>query len=402
MTMILDAGELAGALHAGARLDLVVERRPVRLVAEENAVRVGMADLTQGFSVLLTSPKADGEIVIDHRYLVAALKGMKAGAQVTIEPAKAQAKISVETAAGPKTSRVPMLDPSTVHTPPPADAAPIIIGMKELKRLLAAVRCAPPPSDTRYDMCGVHLVARQVDKGGPHRLVAEATDSQVGSITASEVIAPDDMQDAIVAHHTIAMVAALPIGDDESVGLAFTESHWILTTEKVRAQGQHIDGQFPDLRRVIPTEFEATALLDTDVLEDALAAAMPLTSDDKKNRGVFLGIRNGVLTVVGGAGGGGALNADAHARVDVDCATGGRDAWVWLNGENLGRVLSVHRAETVRLRKAPAGSIVLIDGVNALEDDPETPPPTQLGILVGLHANVWAAWAAEAPTEAAA
>jgi hypothetical protein len=45
---------------------------------------------------------------------------------------------------------------------------------------------------------------------------------------------------------------------------------------------------------------------------------------------------------------------------------------------------------------------VLIDGVNALEDDPETPPPTQLGILVGLHANVWAAWAAEAPTEAAA
>lgn len=397
MTMTLDAAELAAALRAGGRLDSVSQRRAVRLVATDNAVTVLMADLNQSLAVTISAPAPAGEFVIDRHFLEAALKGAKAGAALTVEPHGVGARLTVETPVGRKATRVPLIEWDAPE-PPVVAGDPVVIGFRELKRLLSAIKCAEPPKG-RYHLAGVHLTVR--DKN----LHAEVTDGKMLSIVRSDTAAPEDWgvsQDRsgiLMAHESVGLIAALPIDEGDVIGLASNGNAWKLTGEKVTAVGKLVDGAFPDIEVFFRTDPTTSAVLDTAAMKTALESTDPLTTEDKKNRGVFLGVRDGVLTIVGG---GFDRESISHARVDVDCNTDGPPVWMWVNSALIQALLSLHQSETLRiLYRQDDALVVLDDGGLGENGEVGENPPTDRGALGVLRGNAWPEWQV-AEAEAAA
>jgi DNA polymerase-3 subunit beta len=193
------------------------------------------------------------------------------------------------------------------------------------------------PDDNRYGINGAHL---EVHDGhdGQRLLRMVATDGHRLSYAQAPFEGDFHMgQRMLLPRKAIAEMKKLCERIEGDVELSFGESSALLSVPSARFHFRLIDGEFPDYRRVIPTNFQRRVTADREVLVSALKRVAVLAQD--RSRPVRFKFEAGQLTVL-------ALNADhGEAREQLAIELKGSPVEIGFNIKYFQEVLSAMVAE---------------------------------------------------------
>ena len=91
-------------------------------------------------------------------------------------------------------------------------------------------------------------------------------------------------------------LSRLLIEEEESIHLAFGDTHLRATTQAFTFTSKLVDGKFPDYDRVLPKGSDKEVVAERDVLKQALARAAILSNE--KYRGIRMQFNAGDLRIV--------------------------------------------------------------------------------------------------------
>jgi DNA polymerase-3 subunit beta len=136
-----------------------------------------------------------------------------------------------------------------------------------LPRLLGAVRHAASQDDSKYNLCGINLCR---DQG---RLTATATDGHRLSLAAVEMDGIDAFDKLLLPAKAARILAGAVSGVSLALGTEGKNGNQVLfDAADLELTVRLIDGDFPDYRRVIPTNYDQHLVIDAAALADAVSA----------------------------------------------------------------------------------------------------------------------------------
>ena len=167
----------------------------------------------------------------------------------------------------------------------PADEFPASAGTGEidcilppgvLPRLLGAVQHAICRDESKYNLCGVRLQPNLET----HRLEAYATDGHrlsVASVSLPSLVEIDRIGDPLtLPARALKLIAGLA----GSIEIERTDSSLICDLMETSISARLLDGDYPDVRRVIPTDHKELIIVRREALIEALLAC-GVAADDK-------------------------------------------------------------------------------------------------------------------------
>ena len=104
-----------------------------------------------------------------------------------------------------------------------------------------------------------------------HRLAAKEVTLSVPAEQPGRMIVPASVMTEVVR--------MLPAGEDEEVVISWAKSHVAFAFGETYFLSNLINGEYPDYHRVIPTRFDATAVLDLRAFREAVAMVSPISRD---------------------------------------------------------------------------------------------------------------------------
>jgi len=190
----------------------------------------------------------------------------------------------------------------------------------------------------RYALNGVLFVI-----GPGENIELVAADGSRLALVQKKVSNPDGVEkDFIVLLKGVEQIGHLASYGREPLRFAATENQLIAENDAGRMACQLVEGQFPNYKEVIPTEFKVKAELPTAQFLSAVRRASYVTSEDA--RVVDLHFADGALTVLAEA-------ADVgRAEVKVAADFEGEDFLVSLNPVFVEDMLSIVERESVKMR----------------------------------------------------
>lgn len=131
---------------------------------------------------------------------------------------------------------------------------------------------------------------------GPEGLTAVATDSYRLAVAQAALEAPPaELRQAIVPARAVAEIGRLVAAtESEAVGVALTDNFAAFTVGGATLTARVIDGQFPDHRQLIPSEFDHEVTFDRHELSGVLGRIAVLA---QRSSPVRLGFDDGQVTV---------------------------------------------------------------------------------------------------------
>lgn len=236
--------------------------------------------------VPLSEPAEDGAITVPARKLVDICKALPDGAKVVLkatEPTKAklQAGKSRFSLACLPCENFPTMDegPGTLE---------FSLGQKHLRHLLDSVSYAMAQQDSRYYLNGMLLEIMpsqfRVVAADGHRLAVATIEHQKEFVSPASIIIPRKA--------VLELQRLFAEGEDE-VGIVVGENHLSAMTPQFSFTTKLIDGAFPDFRRVLPKGEGRIALVDRELLKQALVRIAVLLNE--KRQGVGLNFQKNKL-----------------------------------------------------------------------------------------------------------
>jgi DNA polymerase III subunit beta len=332
----------------------VVERRqtlPVLgnllILASEGTVEVSGTDLEvevrAGFDA---DVQAGGEITVPARKLTDICRALPEGADITLR----QDKERFQVLAG--RSRF------TLSTLPAGDFPSmegssgeerIELEQGQLKDLLDRTAFAMAHQDVRYYLNGLLLEVR------PDRLVAVATDGH--RLAKVELQLESDVGEelqVIVPRKTVLELGRLLSGGQSSVRVDVGERSFRAVADGVVLTSKLVDGRYPEYDRVIPAAPERFAVMDRELLRQALQRTSILSNE--KYKGVRLHFESGVLRLQ-------AHNPEQEeAEEEIEIEYEGEPAAIGFNVGYLLDVLNVLGTSEVRLAFSDGNSSAVLTG----------------------------------------
>jgi DNA polymerase-3 subunit beta len=161
---------------------------------------------------------------------------------------------------------------------------------RNLKTLIDKTAFAMAQQDVRYYLNGMLWEI----KDGIFRVVA--TDGHRLALSTQSGITASEEKQVILPRKGVLELSRLLIEEDESIHLAFGDTHLRATTQAFTFTSKLVDGKFPDYDRVLPKGSDKEVVAERDVLKQALARAAILSNE--KYRGIRMQFSAGDLRIV--------------------------------------------------------------------------------------------------------
>jgi|GEM_PF-2926962 len=156
----------------------------------------------------------------------------------------------------------------------------------DLRRLLDATTYAYAKSDGRPSLTGVHIILNDqglsAEASDSHRMAKDQIDTDSFSGNAVEAIIPATSLDR--------MAAMLPAHDDDELvelelGRVGMRATWNDGAAQIMMRG--IDAKYPDMARIVPTQFRLTYTVSRSLLLEACERILILADEVKNQVGQF-------------------------------------------------------------------------------------------------------------------
>ena len=189
-----------------------------------------------------------------------------------------------------------------------AASAEFSLDAEDVLHLIETTGYAGSAEETRYYLNGIYLHIADTTTAPVLRAVA-SDGNRLAQADLPLPVGAEDMAGIIIPRKTIAIVAKLlkRKGAPESVTLRVSDRLLELSLPDLKLTSKLVDGTFPDYRRIIPTNYDHSAIVDRTELGAALARVEATLNPETKK----------LMRTVGLAWGDGALHV-TRAAADVD------------------------------------------------------------------------------------
>lgn len=282
-------------------------------------------------TTLTGSVEGDSSVVVPGKLLVDLARLLPAE-EVTIEYRPDDGVVLVSS--GTYMSKLNVFAAEDFPRLPPLDATPHTVATASLLETVDRVARSASKDESRPVLTGI-----QVRFEGS-RLLMAATDSYRLSFkeTALEQAGPE--LDAIIPARALAELSRIAAGTD-SVKLGVNENTVVFGAGDTWLTTRRIDGQFPDVSRLLPESFEIEVDLPRTELRDVVRRAGVLAV---RNAPLRLRFADGELTIS-------AQSQDiGETRESVPVAYSGEPLEIGFNAEFLADGVDAVRGDTVRLK----------------------------------------------------
>jgi DNA polymerase-3 subunit beta len=274
----------------------VVERRQtlpilanVLIGVEGNLLSLTGTDLEVELlgKVSLDGATVDGDITVPARKLLDIVKSLPDDSVISVEVEEQRAIIK----SGRSRFTLSTLPASEFPNVEQGSASlEFDVLQRNLKTLIDKTSFAMAQQDVRYYLNGMLWEI----KDGIFRVVA--TDGHRLALSTQSGISASEEKQVILPRKGVLELSRLLIEEDESIHLAFGDTHLRATTQAFTFTSKLVDGKFPDYDRVLPKGSDKEVLADRAVLKQALARAAILSNE--KYRGIRMQFNAGDLRIV--------------------------------------------------------------------------------------------------------
>jgi DNA polymerase-3 subunit beta len=274
----------------------VVERRQtlpilanVLIGVEGNSLSLTGTDLEVELlgKVSLDGATVDGDITVPARKLLDIVKSLPDDSVISVEVDEQRAIIK----SGRSRFTLSTLPASEFPNVEQGSASlEFDVLQRNLKTLIDKTAFAMAQQDVRYYLNGMLWEI----KDGIFRVVA--TDGHRLALSTQSGITASEEKQVILPRKGVLELSRLLIEEDESIHLAFGDTHLRATTQAFTFTSKLVDGKFPDYDRVLPKGSDKEVIAERDVLKQALARAAILSNE--KYRGIRMQFNAGDLRIV--------------------------------------------------------------------------------------------------------
>jgi DNA polymerase-3 subunit beta len=274
----------------------VVERRQtlpilanVLIGVEGNSLSLTGTDLEVELlgKVSLDGATVDGDITVPARKLLDIVKSLPDDSVISVEVEEQRAIIK----SGRSRFTLSTLPASEFPNVEQGSASlEFDVLQRNLKTLIDKTAFAMAQQDVRYYLNGMLWEI----KDGIFRVVA--TDGHRLALSTQSGITASEEKQVILPRKGVLELSRLLIEEDESIHLAFGDTHLRATTQAFTFTSKLVDGKFPDYDRVLPKGSDKEVIAERDVLKQALARAAILSNE--KYRGIRMQFNAGDLRIV--------------------------------------------------------------------------------------------------------
>jgi DNA polymerase-3 subunit beta len=274
----------------------VVERRQtlpilanVLIGVEGNQLSLTGTDLEVELlgKVSLDGATVDGDITVPARKLLDIVKSLPDDSVISVEVEEQRAIIK----SGRSRFTLSTLPASEFPNVEQGSASlEFDVLQRKLKTLIDKTAFAMAQQDVRYYLNGMLWEI----KDGIFRVVA--TDGHRLALSTQSGITASEEKQVILPRKGVLELSLLLIEEDESIHLAFGDTHLRATTQAFTFTSKLVDGKFPDYDRVLPKGSDKEVVAERDVLKQALARAAILSNE--KYRGIRMQFNAGDLRIV--------------------------------------------------------------------------------------------------------
>jgi DNA polymerase-3 subunit beta len=274
----------------------VVERRQtlpilanVLIGVEGNLLSLTGTDLEVELlgKVSLDGATVDGDITVPARKLLDIVKSLPDDSVISVEVEEQRAIIK----SGRSRFTLSTLPASEFPNVEQGSASlEFDVLQRNLKTLIDKTSFAMAQQDVRYYLNGMLWEI----KDGIFRVVA--TDGHRLALSTQSGISASEEKQVILPRKGVLELSRLLIEEDESIHLAFGDTHLRATTQAFTFTSKLVDGKFPDYDRVLPKGSDKDVVADRAVLKQALARAAILSNE--KYRGIRMQFNAGDLRIV--------------------------------------------------------------------------------------------------------
>jgi DNA polymerase-3 subunit beta len=274
----------------------VVERRQtlpilanVLIGVEGNQLSLTGTDLEVELlgKVSLDGATVDGDITVPARKLLDIVKSLPDDSVISVEVEEQRAIIKSGRSRF-TLSTLPASEFPNVEQGPASLEFDVLQG--NLKTLIDKTAFAMAQQDVRYYLNGMLWEI----KDGIFRVVA--TDGHRLALSTQSGITASEEKQVILPRKGVLELSRLLIEEEESIHLAFGDTHLRATTQAFTFTSKLVDGKFPDYDRVLPKGSDKEVVAERDVLKQALARAAILSNE--KYRGIRMQFNAGDLRIV--------------------------------------------------------------------------------------------------------
>jgi DNA polymerase-3 subunit beta len=339
----------------------------VLLASDGERLRLSATNLEIGITTWVPGRvEAEGQVTVPARLLADFVNSLPAGQPVSLDASKGYS-LHVECAR--YNANIKGIDPEEFPPLPAADDRPTVkIGAGMLKEMIAQVAFSAARDESRPVLTGVNV---RVDEDKLHMAAADGFRLSLRE-AALERGLPERL-DIIIPARSLSELARLLGEGDDDVELTVTPSRSQVLF-RVRAEAGEVnlvsrllEGQFPDLQRVIPKAPQTTVVIKRIEFVQATRIAS-LFARDAANV-----VR---LEIAPGAEGGltpGRVALSANAvevgdnRGELDATVDGEETYISFSAEYLSDVLGVLPTDEVKLEISGPLSPAIVRGLGLAE-----------------------------------
>lgn len=336
LTVTCDRDELAAKLGIVSRV--VSSRGSVQVLAgvllrpHESSLELAATDMELSLRTSLAAQvEGEGAIVVPGRLLVDLVRLLPA-AEVRIEYRPEDG--SVQISSGGYSSKLNVFAAEDFPKLPSVESTPHTIATGSLLETVDRVARSASKDESRPVLTGI-----QVRFEGT-RLLMAATDSYRLSFKETDLGQPGPDLEAIIPARALTELTRVA-GGTESIELGVGENTVVFGTGDTWLTTRRIDGQFPDVGRLLPESFEIEVDLPRDELRDVVRRAAVVAL---RNAPLRLRFAEGELTIS-------AQSQDVgETRESLPVAYAGDPLEIGFNAEFLADGVESVRGDTVRLK----------------------------------------------------
>jgi DNA polymerase-3 subunit beta len=219
----------------------------------------------------------------------------------------------------------------------------------EFNTMIAHTIFAVSDDETRYFMNGVF-----VEKSGERLTMVASDGRRLSHISKPIEKSVEDIKGVIVPPKILAMMRKLLPGEG-NLSLCVTERGVFVRFGERKLSSSLIDGQFPNYRRVIPESQQYRAIVEKQLLENALKRVSLLV--EQKSRRIFVALQEGSLTVSSEE------SEIGMAREEIPCEYSGPEGTIALNYVYLLEPLREIDTDTISIQYTDVNKAVTLTSV---------------------------------------
>jgi len=233
----------------------------------------------------------------------------------------------------------------------------IVLKSRDLKHMVDQCSFSIASEDNRYGINGSHLEV--VEETGQPMLRMVATDghrlSYAGSQFSGDFLMPKRM---LIPRKAMSELRKLCDASDTDVKISFSESGALVTLPKSRFFFRLIDGEFPEYRKVVPSNNNKVITISKDLISGALKRVGLLASNQA--RPVRFSFEGNSLTIS-------TNNIDiGESKEEISIESTGGDITLGFNARYFLDVLSVIKSENINIElgESVAAAVIKSPGDN--------------------------------------